>query len=240
MFCHKNLQTRSPTIESIAQKCVPVKTTFLTRKFENARSALALRDIWRSPLARQLKAGWWALFDGANNNRILCTDFVELLKVLPSNEVMCKVDCANSDAFTLFISWTIQCWSWRFLRLDIGKVDLEWGICCVRKQQYKKKRQKRTRCFFLFFSLFSLWPFYHHLNGSCECILAQLNLAEFPFGREQPVLPPPLSLISFHFHFSIPLFTFTFTFAREQPVLPPPLSCISFHNTRMTWIFLER
>ena len=27
---------------------------FLSRKFANARSALALRDIWRSPLARQL------------------------------------------------------------------------------------------------------------------------------------------------------------------------------------------
>ena len=31
---------------------------FLLRKFANARSALALRDIWRSSLARQLIAAW--------------------------------------------------------------------------------------------------------------------------------------------------------------------------------------
>ena len=31
---------------------------FLSQKFANARSALALKDIWRSPLARQLIAGW--------------------------------------------------------------------------------------------------------------------------------------------------------------------------------------
>jgi len=55
----KFANTRSPAIESTAQKCVPVKTTFLTPKFANTRSALALRDTWRSPLARQLKAGWY-------------------------------------------------------------------------------------------------------------------------------------------------------------------------------------
>ena len=31
---------------------------FLSQKFANARSALALRDIWRLPLARQLIAAW--------------------------------------------------------------------------------------------------------------------------------------------------------------------------------------
>ena len=65
MFLHKNVyllqkfaNARSPTIESTAQKCIPVKTTFLTQKFANARSALALRDIWQSPLVRQLKTPW--------------------------------------------------------------------------------------------------------------------------------------------------------------------------------------
>ena len=45
----------------LCQKFALVKTTFLSQKFANARSSLALRDIWRSPLARQLKAGCFSL-----------------------------------------------------------------------------------------------------------------------------------------------------------------------------------
>ena len=53
---------------------------------------------------------------------------------------------------------------------------------------------------------FFLRSFHHHLNGSCECILPQLNLAEFPFGCQQliprqpffnffPKSAPPIFLI---------------------------------------------
>ena len=40
----------------VAKICNCKIRCFLSRKFANARSALALRDIWRSPLARQLIA----------------------------------------------------------------------------------------------------------------------------------------------------------------------------------------
>ena len=42
----------------VAKICNCKIRCFLSRKFANARSALALRDIWRSPLARQLIAAW--------------------------------------------------------------------------------------------------------------------------------------------------------------------------------------
>ena len=43
----------------VAKICNCKIRCFLSRKFENARFALALRDIWRSPLARQLIAAWY-------------------------------------------------------------------------------------------------------------------------------------------------------------------------------------
>ena len=42
----------------VAKFCNCKIQCFLSRKFANARSALALRDIWRLPLARQLIAAW--------------------------------------------------------------------------------------------------------------------------------------------------------------------------------------
>ena len=42
----------------VAKICNCKIRCFLSRKFANARSALALREIWRSPLARQLIVAW--------------------------------------------------------------------------------------------------------------------------------------------------------------------------------------
>ena len=51
--------------------CTCKNDVYWRKKFGNARSVLALRDIWRSPLARQLNASWVELLqiwspDGAN------------------------------------------------------------------------------------------------------------------------------------------------------------------------------
>ena len=51
----------------VAKICNCKIRCFLSRKFANARSALALRDIWRSPLARQLIAAC-KLLKGAELN----------------------------------------------------------------------------------------------------------------------------------------------------------------------------
>ena len=40
-------------------QCTFIKTAFFSRKIENGRPVLALRDIWWLPLARQLLTNWF-------------------------------------------------------------------------------------------------------------------------------------------------------------------------------------
>ena len=59
-FCWQNCKKNDVYVAKI---CNCKIRCFLSRKFANARSALALRDIWRSPLARQLLPPWLGLLN---------------------------------------------------------------------------------------------------------------------------------------------------------------------------------
>ena len=63
----------------VAKICNCKIRCFLSRKFANARSALALRDIWRSPLARQLIAACNSIgkcsFNAMFQNLIECNSY---------------------------------------------------------------------------------------------------------------------------------------------------------------------
>ena len=54
----------------VAKICNCKIRCFLSRKLANARSALALRDIWRLPLARQLIAACITLYQLLNTNAL--------------------------------------------------------------------------------------------------------------------------------------------------------------------------